>query len=117
MTDLFDFGRIETTEPPRYRAPSYPEAPGFKDQDTSRKAAESVAGVAPKLRRAVLDALRLHPSGMTADETADWLEESILSVRPRFTELLRDGLIDDTGDRRKNASGRSAKVWRAVGGV
>lgn len=113
MTDLFDFGRVETTEPPRFRAPAYPEAPGFKDRDTSRKAAESVAGTAPHLRRVVLDLLKRHPLGLTADEAAAKLEQSVLSVRPRFTELLRDGLIDDTGERRKNASGRSAKVWRA----
>lgn len=104
MGDLFDY------DPPA----RYPEAPGFKEQDTSRKAADSVADTAPLLRQRCLDLLRAHPGGLTADEAADRLNLSILSVRPRFTELLKQSKITDTGERRRNASGRSAKVWRAI---
>jgi predicted transcriptional regulator len=59
--------------------------------------------------------LRLHgDDGATADEIADELNRSILSIRPRFSELLRQGLIRDTGVRRGNQSGCSAKVWRVA---
>lgn len=101
MADLFDY------QPPR----RYPEAPGFKEQDTSRKAAESMRDSAPLLRQKVLDLVRAHPDGLTPDEAADRLCLSVLSVRPRFTELKAKGRIRDTGVRRKNSSGRSAKVW------
>ena len=91
----------------------YPHAPGFKDDDTSREAAESIAPSAELLRERCYSALRENGPA-TADEVAGWLELSVLSTRPRFTELQRAGRICDTGERRKNASGRNAKVWSPV---
>lgn len=102
MTDLF------TYEPP------YPKTPGFKDQDTSKEAARSMQGKAPLLRSRCLSLLKEAPTGLTADQVASRLGETVLAVRPRFTELQRDGQIEDTGERRANESGRSAKVWRTV---
>ena len=90
----------------------YPEAPGAKTGGTSKAAAESVKHRTERLRDQVLAALRKYP--MTADEAAKFLGESVLSVRPRCTELFRLGKITDTGVRRKNESGRSANVWRSV---
>lgn len=51
---------------------------------------------------------------LTTDECASLLEESVLSIRPRFSELRALGQITDTGDRRLNDSGRRAIVWRAA---
>jgi len=51
-------------------------------------------------------------NGLTTDECAERLGETVLSIRPRFTELAAKGEIEDSGIRRKNASGRSATVWR-----
>jgi hypothetical protein len=51
---------------------------------------------------------------MTADEVADFVGESLLTIRPRMTELKRLGLLRDTGARRANASGRQAVVWEAA---
>jgi predicted ArsR family transcriptional regulator len=91
----------------------YPEHPGSKDKDTGREAAEAIASQAPRLRGLVLRCLsRIGP--MTADETAAHLKMDKLTVRPRFTELLRDHLIEDTGIRRRNTSGRAAKVWKVA---
>lgn len=90
---------------------AYPARPGFKEGDTSRKAADSMREGAPMLQRRCLDALRAAPGGLTADQIAANIGETILSVRPRVTELLRDGRVRDSGQRRKNDSGRSAKVW------
>ena len=92
----------------------YPHEPGFKDLDTSRLAAEQIAAKAPLLRSQCLTALQAQPAGATADEIAEQLGRSILSIRPRFSELLRRGLIRDTGIRRTNESGCSAKVWKAA---
>jgi predicted ArsR family transcriptional regulator len=99
-----------------YQPPArYPAAPGFKDRDTSRKAAEHVACRAELLRSNCLEIVRASgQEGCTADEAATDLGESVLSVRPRFTELLKLGKITDSGLRRRNASGRSAKVWRVA---
>jgi predicted ArsR family transcriptional regulator len=49
---------------------------------------------------------------MTADECADTIGMSVLSIRPRFTELHRRGAIEETGELRHNRSGRRAKVWQ-----
>lgn len=90
----------------------YPESPGFRDTDTSKAAAEEMKPTAATLRNACL--LELGWFGpKTADECAAWLEESPLSIRPRFSELKRLGKIEDAGERRRNASGKSAIVWRA----
>lgn len=91
-------------------AERYPSAPGYKDRDTSRLAAESMAKGAPLLREQCRRALRDGPA--TADEIAGRLGQSILSIRPRLSELKQSGEVVDTGERRPNASGRPAKVLR-----
>ena len=48
---------------------------------------------------------------LTADEIAHKLNRSILSVRPRVSELRRQGEIRQSGARGKNESGLTASVW------
>jgi predicted ArsR family transcriptional regulator len=90
---------------------AYPDHPGFKAMDTAQAAAERTAPRAPELRNAVLRTLREDGPG-TADEIAARLRLSILSVRPRVSELKRGGMVVDTGSRRTNQSGHSAAVFR-----
>jgi hypothetical protein len=92
---------------------SYPLAPGFKDSgSTSQQAAQATTSSAEYLRRRVLDRIRQSPC--TADECASALDESILSVRPRVSELRALAKITDSGLRRKNQSGHTAIVWRTA---
>lgn len=97
MTDLF----------------KYPHRPGAQDRDTSREAAEVAAETAPQLRGRALAVVE-KSNGLTADEVAGKLGLSILSIRPRLTELSRLGKVRDSGQRRPNASGRNAIVWAPV---
>jgi predicted ArsR family transcriptional regulator len=90
----------------------YPDRPGFKVPGPSEDAAKSVASTATKLRASVLAQIAACPVGATADEIAAQLNVSILSVRPRVSELNRNGQIEQTGARRRNASGMTATVWR-----
>jgi predicted ArsR family transcriptional regulator len=90
----------------------YPNAPGYKRGGTSKAAADSMKKKAPTLRDMVIK--ELSQANATADECAAAMGLSLLSVRPRFTELLALGKIADTGMTRPNASGRMATVWRAV---
>lgn len=92
--------------------PSYPAVPGWKGRDTSREAAERVP--AKVLQAKVLAEFR-PGCWFTADEVAERLNLSVLSVRPRVCELSALGKLRDSGERRKNPSGRSAIVWQAVG--
>jgi predicted ArsR family transcriptional regulator len=87
----------------------YPVEAGFKRTDTSREAAERID--AKTLRAKVLATINLH-GPLTADEAAARLNMSILSIRPRCTELRELGKLEDSGERRLNASGRKAIVWR-----
>lgn len=94
---------------------SYPASPGFKAEGTSKAAAESMKPTAATLRATCLGWLHYWPDqGRTADECAEEMGESVLSVRPRFSELHALGLIVDTGQRRPNKSGRNAVVWKAA---
>jgi hypothetical protein len=97
-------------------APSiYPDAPGFKGprNGTSADAAETIKPALGYFRKLVLDEYEaIAPWGATADEIAARLKVSILTVRPRVSELGRLGLIIKTAERRENASGMSAQVWK-----
>jgi hypothetical protein len=90
----------------------YPHSPGHRHTDTSAGAAASVAPDADNLRGLCLGTLR-QAGPLTADEVADRLGLSVLTVRPRMTELRRMGHTTDTGKRRPNLSGRPAIVWEA----
>jgi predicted ArsR family transcriptional regulator len=90
----------------------YPEAPGFKVAGPSEQAAKAITGSANKMRAAVLAQIAQYQHGATADEIARDLNLSVLSVRPRVSELNRNGEIEQTGARRKNESGMTATVWR-----
>ena len=90
---------------------TYPHRPGCQPRDTSADAGEKIADRAVKLRDMCVLSLLLE-GPMSADECATVLNESILSIRPRFTELSKMNLIVDSGERRKNASGRNAIVWK-----
>ena len=91
----------------------YPHQPGAQDRDTSRAAATDAAETAPQLRARAL-AIVEQSNGLTADEVAGRLGLSILSIRPRLTELSRMGKVRDSGVRRRNASGKKAIVWSPV---
>ena len=70
---------------------------------TRQEARESVN--ATELRNLVLDAYKqAGANGLTADEAADECGESVLSIRPRVTELKTVGLLATNGKRRKNGS-------------
>ncbi len=84
----------------------------FSVTNPSREAKQSIEKISDVLRGQCVEALT--KGDYTADEVADMLKLSVLSIRPRFTELLKAGRIEDTGIRRKNVSGRNATVWRLV---
>ena len=82
----------------------------MSDIDTRREALDSVD--AATLRRRALNAIAASGSdGLTADEVAHALMESVLAIRPRITELRQAQIVVDSGKRRANASGRNAIVW------
>ncbi|MBM7483342.1 putative ArsR family transcriptional regulator [Bradyrhizobium sp. USDA 3686] len=89
----------------------YPHHPGFKAGGTSEEAARAIAETAKNLREQVLREIAAAPSGLSADAVAGKLGKSVLSVRPRVSELHRSGDIRRSEGRVKNSSGLSATVW------
>lgn len=90
---------------------NYPHVPGYKELNgTSQLAAETTESRVETLRSRVLELIAIR--SMTADECAMELNESILSIRPRFSELRATSQIEPSGVRRRNASGHSAVVWK-----
>lgn len=91
---------------------TYPDHPGAKMAGTSQDAAHEMAEHAPTLREQVLRLFVNLDSRVTTDEAAHFLNKSVLAIRPRFSELRALGMIEPTGERRTNASGLKANVWR-----
>lgn len=92
---------------------NYPEAPGYKTlrPETSAQSAEIIQAISKTLKDRCLSTLK--GAYMTADEVAETLGKSVLSIRPRIAELHATGDVVDTGMRRENNSGHKAVVWRA----
>lgn len=94
-------------------AEQYPLFAGFKESTTSRDAAQAIeaTGRAATLRDKVEAFYATGRTG-TADEVAAYLGESPFSLRPRVSELFRQGLIERTGERRASSEGRPSHVYR-----
>jgi predicted ArsR family transcriptional regulator len=81
-------------------------------KETERAAAHKVAQHVRGRRLETLLALHTLQGGGTGEEIAQAAGLSILSIRPRLTELQEMELIEDTTNRRNNAFGNSEIVWR-----
>lgn len=89
--------------------------PGHRGTDTSREATEAMKPHTGRLQALALAAVKKAGGhGLTADETSGALGIDRSAIQPRLTELRHKRLIADSGNRRQNASGKSAIVWVAV---
>ncbi|MCH9681565.1 MAG: hypothetical protein K0V04_09040 [Deltaproteobacteria bacterium] len=86
------------------------EPPVAREQPTSVTAGRRIRLPAKTFRGRVLAALREGPK--TDDElcVATGLRDN--SVRPRRIELVREGLVENSGHVRPTRSGNAAIVWR-----
>ena len=85
---------------------------------TSRHAAIDIQLKAGTLRASVYEAIALAGgAGLTDEQIGQQTRMSGDTVRPRRIELVQQGLVRDSGQRRDTASGRQAVVWVCVGGA
>lgn len=98
------------TAQPEFDFTSYPDRAGFKALGTSQDAANAIegSGRAANLRIAVLGWYAKHTG--TADDCAAGLCESPFSIRPRCSELVKQGRLVRTGERRKSSEGSASAV-------
>jgi hypothetical protein len=87
----------------------YPITPVYKAHGRLKEAAKAIAEIAVTLRDQVV--IVDCPHGITADGIAHELNRSVLSVRPRVSELPRRDEIRQTGAGDTNENGMSASVW------
>ena len=80
---------------------------------TSERAAQEIAGSVDSLRRRVLEFLQLNgPS--SDDEIQEALAMNPSTERPRRIELVKLGLVRDSGLTGKTRSGRACTLWIAT---
>lgn len=95
--------------------PKYPDYPGYRPTDTSQEAAEAISEHLGRLQAMSFAAIRDAGSiGLTAEELAMRLRQDRSAIQPRTSELRRKNRIVDSGQRRRNASGKRAIVWIAI---
>lgn len=98
-----------------------PSVPAQQHSDTSVRAAAAMLAQVGNLRWQVLHFLRSRGAeGATDNEMMEVLSEFTghpgATFRPRRIELTAQGLVKDSGKKRKTRSGRQAVVWVAVEG-
>lgn len=84
-----------------------------RDPETAVKAAKRTREHKSRLRSDILIEHQLHPSGLTDDELVRLLDgEDRGVVARRRLDLVREGLLEDSGHRRPTRTGSPAIVWR-----
>jgi len=92
---------------------TYPHAAGFRENTTSRDAAEQIdkSGRSKRLRERV-EGYFLGGREGTTEEIAAYLNELYHAIQPRISELKELGKVVATGIRRRGQRGGMAHVWR-----
>jgi hypothetical protein len=104
-----------TRKPKRHQLVSGRHPAGFKDSqggDTSYQAACKISKELGRRQAEVLAHLQLGPA--TPEEIADAIGRHFATVRPRVSELVRLGLVMDTGRRGTGALGGTVRIWRVA---
>ena len=93
-----------------------PPPPAQPHSPTSKAAGKRARSSAATWRTRVLTVIRLEGErGATDEEIQDALDMNPSTERPRRVELVKLGLVEDSGETRKTRSNRSAVVWTAKG--
>lgn len=85
------------------------DQPPSQPTPTSVDAARRIASQAPSLRLQVL--ALIHEAPRTDEEIADCLGLNPSTARPRRIELVKAGLVRDSGMQRLTRANRWAVVW------
>jgi hypothetical protein len=83
-------------------------------QSTSVEAHESIKPLKPTLQQLVFEKIRNHPVGLTDEQIQNLTGLRTQSETARRNELVKLGLVKDSGLRRVASSGRKAIVWVAT---
>lgn len=112
IVDDDDYDRVAPFTWNAHRGGREVYTPGWKARATSLAAAEGIRPKARSLRVRVLEAIREQPG--SPEMLAARLNEPVMNIRPRISELAAKGLVTDSGMRACAQGGKSAIVWRAL---
>ena len=85
----------------------YPYQAGYKARSTSKEAADKINMRYPRLMFEIEDQFKFgNQMTYTADEVAEQLKKNLISVRARITELSKQTVLRDSGERRKNKNNK-----------
>ena len=110
--ESYDLGEPAPAVPCHMDCEAPSTAPYVVGSDTSQAAAEALEGKLGGMRQVVLDHVR-GGAGLTCEEVEEQLEMRHQTAGPRINELVKVGLLYDSGERRRTTSGRMATVWKA----
>ena len=86
---------------------------GRKAPETSRKAAEKAFGRTGTKRRIIYDLIKSYPEGLCDHDIEALTGCSHQSSSSTRNSLMNDGLVYDSGIRRKTPAGNDAIAWKA----
>lgn len=103
---------MSISEEPSLFDPPAPDPPAQNHSATSRAAAKQARLAAPRRRERLLGYLRRRGNaGATDAEMQEALGISGDSQRPTRVDLVKRGVVMDSGRTRQTPSGRAATVW------
>jgi predicted HTH transcriptional regulator len=86
---------------------------GYQDNGSSKAAADFNTEGKLTLRQKVADLFDKH-GRLTAEQVANLLNKAEISVKPRISELKKEGYIKNSGDKVIGKWGTSISVWEKV---
>ena len=85
---------------------------GFQKRETSFHTAVKQKDKKRHVHDAIIAIIRRSLTPVSADDLAAAMGQSVISIRPRVSELATSGRIVDSGSRGETALGRPCILWR-----
>lgn len=91
------------------------DGPGlYRKNATGETSREAAKGSKKTLRQRVLERIERGPASaemIFAELRAEGVQTVLTSIRPRCTDLLKRGLVRDSGQRGKSEGGKRSIIW------
>ena len=90
----------------------YPHQAGHRGHRNSITSAKATNKILSRTKKQILIELYKHPKGLTGSELSDLTGVTILTIRPRTSELKLLNLIVDTEKNKNNEGGKPESIYK-----
>ena len=90
----------------------YPHQAGHRGHRNSITSAKATNKILSRTKKQILIELYKHPKGLTGSELSDLTGVTILTIRPRTSELKLLNLIIDTEKNKNNEGGKPESIYK-----